>query len=245
MIFEPDWQLPNNIKALFTDRSGGISQKPFDSFNLAMHVGDNPEDVEINRQQLAQTAGLPNSPYWLDQQHTDRAIELLPNRSGLQIADASWTKTPGLVASVMTADCLPILVAAKDGSAVAAIHAGWKGLAKGIISNTIEQMQIPAEQLTVWIGPAISAAHFEVGQDVYQEFTSLCSVNQSFFQPHPQRPEKYLCDLAAIAGFELQSIGVEAIQLSRLCSYADKNRFYSYRRDGKTGRMVSLIWITE
>lgn len=249
MFLQPDWSLPNNVKALYTTREGGVSLAPYDGFNLATHVGDNPEHVSRNRSLLIEQAGLPNSPFWLDQQHTDIAVQLdtvvqTQNESPV-VADASWTQQPGCVSVVMTADCLPILLASQDGKAVAAVHAGWKGLAQGIISKTIQAMQIAPENLTAWIGPAISARQFEVGEDVYQAFTSTQPQNAAFFQGHPNHSTKFFADLPGLAEKEMKDIGVAHVQQSQLCSYENEQQFYSYRRDGITGRMASLIWIEE
>lgn len=244
-FFTPDWELPNNVRALCTTRQGGLSTEPFDTFNLAVHVGDYFETVQQNRKLLIEIAGLPTQPVWLDQQHTDIAIELtsIKQHESVDVADASWTSTAKMVPVVMTADCLPVLVASKDGKAVAAIHAGWKGLAKNIISKTIKKMGVAPQDLTAWIGPAISAKHFEVGKDVYDIFVNLDANNSHFFSSHPNNQDKYLADLPAIAAAEMQRIGLLDVQLSQLCSYENSDQFYSYRRDGQTGRMASLIWL--
>lgn len=249
-FIEPNWPAPKNIKALCTTRIGGVSLPPFNSFNVATHVEDNPQSVAQNRQLLMQSLNLPAQPFWLDQQHTDIALELKsqsqPNFSDISppIADASWTMQPSLVSLVMTADCLPILVTDLSGSCVAAIHAGWKGLADGVVSKTINAMPVHAEELMAWIGPAISARQFEVGEDVLQAFMLKDKRNQSYFKAK-EVGEKYLADLPGLVGFELESIGVKTANIyqSNLCSYESEELFYSYRRDGKTGRMASLIWI--
>lgn len=268
MFIRPDWPVPDTIKSIYTTRQGGVSKAPFDSFNLATHVGDLLEDVLANRQQLFEQACLPSEPIWLDQQHTDIAIELDQSDLNTQvshslshtppIADASWTQCPGLVSVVMTADCLPILITNQAGTIVCAIHAGWKGLAKGVVSKTIQsfpaEIQRSPEQLMAWIGPAISAQHFEVGQDVYDTFVNQDAANSSYFHAKPPLevslkasrqsvPEKYLADLPGLVKKELNGLGVSHVYGGNLCSFALSEDFFSYRRSGKTGRMASLIWI--
>ncbi|MGM0541233.1 MAG: peptidoglycan editing factor PgeF [Pseudomonadota bacterium] len=264
MFIRPDWPVPRTIKSLYTTRQGGISQSPFDSFNLATHVGDVLERVEANRQQLFDHASLPSEPLWLDQQHTDIALQLSQSELNTQIsqslpytppvADASWTQCPGLVSVVMTADCVPILITNQAGTIVSAIHAGWKGLAKGIVRKTIQsfpaEIKRSPEQLMAWIGPAISMQYFEVGQDVYNAFVDQNADNSRYF--HAKRPlgassestpEKYLADLPGLVRKQLNDLGVSQIYGGDLCSFAQTEDFFSYRRSGKTGRMACLIWI--
>ena len=264
MFIRPDWPVPDTIKSIYTTRQGGISKAPFDSFNLATHVGDLLEDVLANRQQLFDHACLPSEPIWLDQQHTDIAIEFDQSDLNIQashslpqtppIADASWTQCPGLVSVVMTADCLPILITNQAGTIVSAIHAGWKGLAKGIVSKTIQsfpaEIQHSPEQLMAWIGPAISVQHFEVGQDVYDTFVNQDTTNSSYFHAKPSLEasvqsvaEKYLADLPGLVKKELNGLGISHVYGGNLCSFALTEDFFSYRRSGKTGRMACLIWI--
>ena len=268
MFIKPDWPVPPNIKSLYTTRQGGVSQTPFNTFNLATHVGDDLQDVLANRKQLFDQACLPSEPVWLDQQHTDIAIQL--NQSSLYtqtpdsllstlstqvpVADASWTLCPGLVSVVMTADCLPILITNQAGTIVSAIHAGWKGLAKGIVSKTLQsfpdEVQQSPEHLMAWIGPAISARQFEVGQDVYDVFVHQNKANSIFFQSKSygaissqKAPKKYLADLPGLVRNELNALGVSKVYGGDLCSYEQVEDFFSYRRAGKTGRMACLIWI--
>ncbi|QCU90024.1 peptidoglycan editing factor PgeF [Thiomicrorhabdus sediminis] len=250
-IIRAQWSAPQNIKALCTTRlAAGHSDKPYDHFNLATHVGDEPGSVQANREILSEQLALPAEPVWLDQQHTPNAIQLnrLLEFSCPPIADASWTTESGVVCCVMTADCLPILVTDVDGSCVAAIHAGWKGLANGIVSKTLMQLPVAPSKLLVWIGPAISQQFFEVGEEVYAAFVEKSADNgQCFFKldgDNNQDEIKYMADLPRLAEQELLSLGVgaEAISQSGLCSFGDK-RFYSYRQHGRTGRMASLIWL--
>ncbi|WP_373020254.1 peptidoglycan editing factor PgeF [Thiomicrorhabdus sp.] len=249
MFIHPDWPAPKQIKAMCTTREGGVSQPPFDSFNLATHVNDDPLSVLQNRELLRQSAVLPSAPFWLDQRHTQDMVCLndVDSESWQPIvADAAWTNQKQQVAVVMTADCLPILVTNKQGSLVAAIHAGWKGAAEGIVTKSIVALPDRPENLLVWIGPAIRQSHFEVGEDVFEAFLSLKAENASFFQPLSVQSElKYLADLPGLVKSELQDLGVRNIYDSGLCSYENEAQFYSYRRDGQTGRMASLIWITD
>ncbi|BBP43385.1 peptidoglycan editing factor PgeF [Thiosulfativibrio zosterae] len=241
----PDWPAPLSVKSLVTTRQGGESLALFDGFNLALHVGDNPIHVMKNREQLQAQACLPSTPFWLNQQHTIDSVYIsgdVLNKTP-PIADASWTDLPGLVSVVMTADCLPILVTNHAGSLVCAIHAGWKGLADGIVEKTLKQLPEHPKNLLVWIGPAISQKHFEVGMDVYQAFCDKRQHLEAFFEPILTRPGYFLADLVSILKFILHELGVNDIYGGHLCSYADEALFYSYRRDGKTGRMASLIWL--
>jgi hypothetical protein len=239
----PDWPAPDKVKALCTVRLGGVSQPPYDSFNLAMHVGDDQQHVAANRKRLVEQAGLPAAPFWLNQVHSNQAIELCSTSPvwSSQIpptADASYTRRSGIVLSVMTADCLPILLCNTQGTWVAAIHAGWRGLAAGIVSKTVQAYRGNGP-LLAWLGPAISQDAFEVGAEVLQAFV----VNNRDAERHFIRQgQKYHADLYALARDQLRSLGVTPYG-GNFCTYHDKERFFSYRRDGETGRMASLIWI--
>ncbi len=266
MFITPNWPAPKQVKAFCTTRKGGKSLVPFDSFNLALHVGDEPDRVAYNRQNLIKQAKLPSSPVWLDQQHTDVAVALpltlafdasqknISPPMSSPVADASWTTQKGCVCVVMTADCLPLLVTNQSGTLVAAIHAGWKGLQKGIVSKTIQgflasnAVACHPGELMVWIGPAISAAHFEVGQAVFDAFVNKDARNRAFFTDVEARKDKeaspkYLADLVGLVSQELQDLGIDAVYGGDLCTYSQPDSFYSYRRSGQIGRMASLIWI--
>ncbi|WP_178861588.1 peptidoglycan editing factor PgeF [Thiomicrorhabdus cannonii] len=224
----------------------GASQPPFDSFNLATHVGDDPAAVQANRDCLRDALGLPGEPFWLEQQHTVDCVDLNAAAASTwqaPVADAAWTQSSNQVAVVMTADCIPILVTNKTGTLAAAIHAGWRGLADGIVTQTLQRLPDEAENLLVWIGPCIRQPHFEVGQDVFDRFAGQAAHNARFFEALPAATGKYLADLPGLLKSELTQLGVQQISDSGLCSYADSARFYSYRRDGQTGRMASLIWL--
>lgn len=241
-MVHPHWPVHERVQALTSTRLGGISEPPFDRLNLADHVGDQPQAVSQNRQQFAQAIGAPKDWVWLNQQHTcDVYYASRVLRAEPPVADAVWTDQRGLALAVMTADCLPILLRSRDQNLVAAIHAGWRGLAQGIVENTLAQLPESAANLQAWVGPAISQAHFEVGSDVYQAFSDKNLEYQRFFIPKAEG--KYQADLAAMAAYTLQQQGITEVYLSGLCSYAQAERFYSYRRDGQTGRMASVIWL--
>jgi len=235
---QPDWSIPSHVKALYTTSVGGVSETPFDSFNLAQHVGDDPVRVFRNREILRSLA-LPSSPCWLQQTHSATAVtlEFEQNRE----ADAAITRQTDTVAVVMTADCLPILLCNRSGTEVAAVHAGWRGLLDGVVQATITKMRSPANELMAWIGPAISQSKFEVGDEVRQAFVQQQAMADKRFISN--RPAHWLCDLPALADDLLKHIGVEDVTKSNLCSYTNNKDFFSYRRQAVTGRMASLIWI--
>ncbi len=239
----PDWPAPDRIRAATTTRLvEGASRAPFDAFNLGAHCGDDPAAVAANRAALAVRFGLPASPRWLRQVHGTDVVEFdaavvhddPPN------ADAATTRSPGVVLAVLTADCLPLLVCAADGSEIAAIHAGWRGLAGGVIERCIERLRAPREKLLVWLGPAIGAPSYEVGTEVRDAFVAQSEQNASAFVP--TRPGHWHCDLYALARRRLAALGVVRVHGGGFDTFADA-RFYSYRRDARTGRFASLIWI--
>lgn len=237
-MLKPEWHLPLNVRALYSTRTGGVSQSPFDSFNLAEHVGDEPCRVKRNRDILLSWQ-LPSQPCWLQQTHSIVVVTLESDQS--RQADAAITRQTDNVAIVTTADCLPILLCNQAGTEVAAVHAGWRGLLDGIVQQTISTMQSRANQLLAWIGPAISQSKFEVGDEVRQAF-----VNKDACADHrfiSNRPESWLCDLPGLGYDRLNRLGVAEITQSNLCSYTNKDHFFSYRRNAVTGRMASLIWI--
>lgn len=235
----PDWPAPAGIKACCTTRRGGYSKAPFDSLNLGLHVGDREADVMRNRERLREQLVLPDEPCWINQTH---GVDVVTLETDLRRdADAAVTRAPGYVAAVMTADCLPILLCNRQGSEVAAVHAGWRGLQAGIIQATLAAMRSPGTDLLAWIGPSISQACFEVGDEVYAAFVATDPASASCFQAN--RPGHWLCDLGGIAASWLIELGVRQVARSPHCSYRDAGLFYSYRRETVTGRMASLIWI--
>lgn len=237
-FFFPEWPAPANVRALQTLRSGGLSQAPWDSFNLAEHVGDNPADVAGNRNLLRQK--LPAEPCWLTQTHGDFAVDAVIAPKMIE-ADAAFSSQAGVVCAVMTADCLPVLFCDAAGSVVAAAHAGWRGLLSGVLEQTIARMQVPGGQLLAWLGPCIGPENFEVGDEVRQAFVARDSAAKAAFKSLGQ--SKWLADLPLLARQRLNSAGVLAIFGGGMCTVDEGSRFYSYRRDGVTGRMASLIWL--
>jgi len=242
MFLTPDWEAPANIKAYTTlRRQGGISLPPYDDFNLAAHVGDNPEHVATNRQRLATALGLPEEPIWLKQTHSTIVVEALPKNRDTT-ADASFTTHPHGVCAVLTADCLPILLCDKNASQVAAVHAGWRGLADGVIEATLQTFSIPKKNILAWLGPAIGPQQFEVGKEVYDIFVTQNAQAAHAFTTHTQ--QTWLADIYALARLRLRAQGVTAIYGGNFCTFTEADRFFSYRRDqGRTGRMASLIWL--
>jgi YfiH family protein len=252
----PHWPgLPENIGVLSTTRRGGVSPAPYDDgmgrggLNLGTHVGDQPHNVAHNRAVLS--AQLPNEPAWLAQVHGTAVVDLAEVRpQQVPEADASMTTMAGKVCVVMTADCLPVLFCDKQGKTVAAAHAGWRGLASGVLENTVESMRAAgAGELMAWMGPAIGAYQFEVGPDVKQAF--LLGARDDSDQRHVEaafsvvasRPGKYLADIYGLARYLLHRAGVKEVHGGEFCTVSNSGRFYSYRRDGVTGRQATLIWI--
>ncbi|WP_319379834.1 peptidoglycan editing factor PgeF [Thiomicrorhabdus sp.] len=246
--FRPDWPAPQNVKSVCTTRLGGVSLPPYDSLNLATHVGDAPELVLQNRQYLINDADLPQEPTWLDQQHTDLCIHLpLVAENALAgsvpVADAAWTGNANQLCTVMTADCLPILLCDLVGSKVVAVHAGWRGVHQCIIEKSVRSAGLVAGQFIAWIGPAIHQAHFEVGGELLEAFCQLNPDYERFFKRSEQKTDKFLADLIGMAREQLLDSGCKAVYGGNLCSYSDETRFFSYRRDGRCGRMATIIWL--
>ena len=236
----PAWPAPETVRAVSTTRLHGHSSPPYDSFNLAAHVDDNPDDVASNRQRLREQLELPDEPGWLNQVHGKDVLQLGDLITGAT-ADGSYSRTPGQVCAVLTADCLPVLICNQDGTEVAAVHAGWRGLAAGIVGVAVERFTSPADQLLVWLGPAIGPAKFEVGADVYQAFVNeMPEATQAF---HPNETVHWHADIYSLARMQLERLGVSQVYGGEYCTFSDATHFYSYRRDGVTGRMATLIWL--
>lgn len=234
----PDWPAPANVHVVQTTRQGGYGAKPFDSLNLGNHVGDDPLVVEKNRQSLAEL--LPSEPIWLEQVHGTHVIQA-EHTTCHPTADACVAHTVNAVCVVMTADCLPVLLCDQAGSVVAAVHAGWRGLAAGVIEATVSAMRTKPEQLMAWLGPAIGASAFEVGTEVRDVFMQHDDAAATAFMPHA---EKYLADIYSLARQRLSVLGIHQVYGGQYCTFSDPQRFFSYRRDGNTGRMATLIWLT-
>lgn len=239
-IIHPDWPAAPQVRALCTTREGGASSAPWSSFNLGDHVGDNHGDVLENRRRLAHWAHLETDNFhWLQQVHGTEVVKL-PGAEG--IADASVTSTQGVACVVLTADCLPVLFCDNEGSQVAAAHAGWRGLAGGVLENTVQQFDDPS-QVMAWMGPAIGSERFEVGPEVREQFLSYSPELDSYFALSPDRPGHFLADIYGLARFRLGKAGVGSVYGGGWCTVSDSRRFFSYRRDGQTGRMASCIWL--
>ncbi|MFQ6370914.1 peptidoglycan editing factor PgeF [Shewanella sp. YIC-542] len=230
------WPLPPNIRIAMTDRHGGVSLPPFDSLNLGTHVGDDAAAVAANRQRLQQALHLPSEPAWLEQIHGKQVVHL--GQDACRTADGSFADTPGVVAVVMTADCLPVLLCDHEGTQVAALHAGWRGLNGGVLEAGIAKFR-PGSVLQAYLGPAIGPDAFEVGREVRDAFLHSTPGATDCFVAHG---EKYLANLQGLAKLRLQQAGVRLIYALSACTYQQSAQFFSYRRDRECGRMASLIW---
>lgn len=239
-----EWSLPRGVSAAFTTRLGGVSQPPWDSFNLGGHVGDDPSHVAHNRARLRELLGLRNEPAWLQQVHgTAVANADVPSADGPPVvADASVATHPECPCVIMVADCLPVLFASRDGQRVGAAHAGWRGLAAGVLEKTVAALGAPSRELRAWLGPAILQANFEVGADVRDAFTGSDPGAADHFVPNARG--RWQADLVGLARRRLQKLGVNDISGGEWCTVADARRFFSHRRDGRGGRMAALIWRT-
>lgn len=237
--YHANWPAPSNVSALTTSRSNGYSQSPFHSNNLAYHVGDDENAVRENRTKLSQNLQLPGEPEWLEQIHSN--ICVVVEEDSNRRADAAITRHKNRTLAIMTADCLPILLCDKKGNEIAAIHSGWRGLSNGIIENTLSKMQSKPDSILAWIGPAICQSCFEVGEEVLDIFQNRYHFAKASFKKKSE--EKWLANLAQLAEQALLYNGVKSVSLSNLCTYENKNDFYSYRRDAQTGRIATLIWL--
>ncbi|RXA93849.1 MULTISPECIES: purine nucleoside phosphorylase YfiH [Yersinia] len=236
----PDWPAPARVKACSTTRHGGISEFPYDSLNLGTHVGDTASTVIANRQRLVEQAGLPQMPVWLEQVHGTRVLHLDGTAISDVQADAVYSRVTGQVCAVMTADCLPVLFCSLAGDEVAAAHAGWRGLCSGVLEQTLAQFQAAPSSIIAWLGPAIGPQQFEVGEDVKQAFITIDAQSTVAFMPFGT---KYFADIYLLARLRLQAAGIHAIYGGDRCTVSEKQQFFSYRRDGITGRMASLVWL--
>ncbi len=240
-LIYPDWPTPDCVKAVSTTRIGGFSLPPYDSFNLATHVEDNPVVVKKNRDYLVQIAQLPEQARWLDQVHSNKVITSPGWHEGVQ-ADAMVSTVPNHVCSIMTADCLPILLCNKQGTSVAAIHAGWRGLASGIIEETLLRFPDDPSNIIAWLGPAIGPEQFEVGHDVYDAFSApYFDRDEAFIK---RDADHYFTNIFQLARQQLNHLGITTISGGEHCTKSMSDQFFSYRKNNVTGRMATLIWIT-
>jgi len=250
----PDWPAPINVRAAFTTRVGGYSEVPCDGFNLGLHVGDNSEHVQRNRQLLVDALSLPAAPLYLNQVHGTDSVcadeclkdNIKDKNFTVPAADACWTRTDSVIA-IMTADCLPVLFTSQCGTVIAGAHAGWRGLADGVLEKTIESLPVKASELLAWFGPAIGPSKFEVGAEVKQCFVSDHGSSAVHFKEldavDNSNSKKYLANLYGLARDRLVNVGLSAIYGGEHCTHSDVDRFFSHRRDhGQTGRMAALIW---
>ncbi len=236
----PDWPAPSRVRACSTSRHGGVSTAPWASLNLGSHVGDKPADVACNRQRLIELAGLPAMPQWLEQVHKTDVVRLAHSGQDTPQADACITSETGVVCAVMTADCLPVLFCSADGSEVAAAHAGWRGLCDGVLENTLAQFRASPDRVHVWLGPAIGPDAFEVGEEVRSAFVAKDARAAAAFRPVGS---KFYANIWLLAHQRLQAAGVRSVSTETRCTVSEHENFFSFRRDGVTGRMATLIWL--
>jgi YfiH family protein len=270
-VISPDWMAPPRVSAAFTLRTGGVSAAPYDSLNLGSRIGDSLEGVAENRRRVREALRLPAEPMWLEQVHGIAVVEAQAGRAGFNTpptGDAVVAREAGQVCAIRVADCMPVLFAARDGSVVGAAHAGWRGLAGGVLEATVARLGVPASEVIAWMGPAIGPRHFEVGDDVRAAFLAagagagvrasigadtdgvadvVGAVDRardgvaSAFTANARG--RWQCDLYALARLRLQALGIVGIHGGGWCTFAEADRFFSYRRDGQCGRMAALIWI--
>lgn len=238
-LLQADWPAPAAVRTLLTTRQGGVSQPPYDSFNLGTHVGDQPEAVAANREQLRLL--LPDEPAWLNQVHGTNVVDAAEIGETLLDADASFSRQSGKVCVVMTADCLPVLLCDDAGSVVAAAHAGWRGLCDGVLEAAVSATAVAPATLMAWLGPAIGPDAFEVGAEVRAAFIACDPAAAAAFTDIGEG--KYLADIYQLARQRLAAAGVSRVYGGDYCTVIERERFFSYRRDGVTGRMASLIWL--
>ena len=242
----PDWPAPLNVNALFTTRNGGVSGGKSDVYatlNLGSHVNDDLSNVEKNRAILSQH--LPSTPKWLEQVH-GTTIHCLDDETTSLQGDAALSRTAGTVCAVMVADCLPVFLCDRAGTMVATVHAGWRGLAAGIIEKTVAEMGQDQAEIMAWLGPAIGPKCFEVGEEVRDVFVNHDNQSSAAFVPQQgDNSDKWLSDIFQLARLRLAEAGVTEVFGGGVCTYSDPSRFFSYRRDGETGRMAALIWLSE
>ncbi len=236
----PDWPAPLTVRAVTTTRNGGVSHGPWQSMNPADHVGDDPAAVAANRQRLVAMLDLPAAPVWLRQVHGTRIVEAACAGPDTQ-ADGSWSRQPDVICTVLTADCLPVLLCDRHGRCIAAVHAGWRGLAAGVIEAAVAALRPVSSELLAWLGPAIGPLAFAVGEEVRSAFLAHDPQAETAFATGSDGQLR--ADLYALARQRLASVGVVDTYGGQYCTHSEADRFFSYRRDGVTGRMATLIWL--
>lgn len=237
-MIEPDWPAPHGVRAVSSERSGGVSAGPYSSFNLGGHVGDAADAVAANRAALTRALGLAQEPCWLDQVHGSDVLDIDTQPPGR--ADGAVSSMPGRACAVLTADCVPVLLAVRDGSRVGAAHAGWRGLAAGVLPATVSRMGASPEQIQAWLGPAIGQTNYEVGAEVRDAFVGVLPGAEACFVP--TRPGHWQADLYGLARASLARAGVAAVYGGDFCTFGESERFFSHRREAPCGRMATLIW---
>ena len=242
----PEWPAPPRVRALSTWRGGGVSTGKYESLNLGTHVDDEGTAVAENRRRLAEAARLPAEPCWLRQMHGTEVADLdsaVPAAMSVPLSsrDASYTRTPGRICAILTADCLPLLIVDVDGSVIGAVHAGWRGLCAGVLAATVRAMGTDPAALIAWIGPCIGPAAYEVGPEVRDALVAAMPAAAPAFRINAR--SRFMADLPLIARLQLQALGLRAIYGGTVCTYADKSRYFSHRRDGQSGRQATLIWL--
>ena len=246
-LLKPEWPVPGNVRALSSTRAGGVSLPPWGTLNLGDHVGDDPDHVFTNRQRLANAAGLqPARIGWLKQVHGTDVVELTSATVGtVPTADGSFTRHGGIACAILTADCLPVILADQQGTVVGAAHAGWRSLCGGVLENLVTAMAVETDTLQAWLGPAIGPDHFEVGPEVRDAFLAADPAAASAFHTSGARPGHFMADIYALATQRLKRLGITTVSGGGLCTVSDNARFFSYRRDGQTGRMGTLVWLSQ
>jgi YfiH family protein len=237
--FAPDWRTPPNVRAWVTERAGGTSRGLYSTLNLAGHVGDEVAAVAANRARLRATLGLPSEPEWLTQVHGRRVLDLDAGDARGE-ADGAVTGRPGVVCAVLTADCLPVLICSADGGRIGVAHAGWRGLAAGVLPAAVAAVGGDPGGVSAWLGPAISAAAYEVGDEVRAAFTTTDPAAAACFRRNPGG--RWQADLYALARLSLAAAGVSQIGGGGFCTFGNPSRFFSHRREAPCGRMATLIW---
>ncbi|HKE44380.1 MAG TPA: peptidoglycan editing factor PgeF [Steroidobacteraceae bacterium] len=240
-LLVPKWPVPAKVHAISTLRRGGVSVAPYDTFNLGADVGDEADAVAENRRRLGEQLGLEVEPRWLRQVHGARVVRVDEIHGERPEADASVASAPDEICAILTADCMPVLFARTDGSRVAAAHAGWRGLAAGVLEATIAALDAPPREIAAWLGPAIGPDHFEVGPEVREAFLRIDPAAATAFRANARG--RWMCDLYRLAHQHLNRAGIDAIFGGGRCTFAERTEFFSYRRDAKCGRMATLIWI--
>jgi polyphenol oxidase len=241
-VLLPQWPAPATVHAAFTLRTGGVSTARFESLNVGLRVGDAPDAVAENRRRVRVQLDLPQEPDWIEQLHGIDVYETEASAPSTPRADALIARRPGRICAVQVADCLPVLFAASDGDAVAAAHAGWRGLAAGVLEATVARLGVDPERLMAWLGPAIGPAHFEVGEEVRAAFMVQDREASGAFTANARG--RWQCDLSALARQRLRRLGITAVFGGGWCTFADPERFFSHRREAPCGRMAALVWLS-